>query len=257
LKGDASRLEALQDGGVADVRARIGALYAAHARRIAEALGEMPLCTATGPRRFGKTTSLLPALASILQEQGRSVRILNGRNYEHEPFAVETLPPEPFDVLIIDEANVLTRTRRKTERVLRLLHTRASAVVAMITFDAGYEAGAVYLARIWQECELSVSGQKANIVCLPQMVLNKRDAGELLALYSPIRDENNRSRVLSYILDRVPLNPHVLLELSSARAIAEANEIILQRKMTLFQRAVSPDEYRVLELSLEQQMKRS
>ncbi len=113
---------------LADVRTRITALYAIHALEIAGSLGGKPLCVVTGPRRFGKTTSLLPGLASILRGRGNTTHIMNGRDFEQEPLTVRALPGEQVDVLIVDEANVLTRTVKKTENVLRLLHTKATVL---------------------------------------------------------------------------------------------------------------------------------
>jgi len=156
---------------LADVRTRITALYAIHALEIAGSLGGKPLCVVTGPRRFGKTTSLLPGLASILRGRGNTTHIMNGRDFEQEPLTVRALPGEQVDVLIVDEANVLTRTVKKTEIVLRLLHTKATAVVPVITFDAGYEPGSICSAHIWQDAEYSIGGEIANIICLPQMIV--------------------------------------------------------------------------------------
>jgi len=92
---------------------------------------------------------------------------MNGRDFEQEPLTVRALPGEQVDVLIVDEANVLTRTVKKTEIVLRLLHTKATAVVPVITFDAGYEPGSICSAHIWQDAEYSIGGEIANIICLP------------------------------------------------------------------------------------------
>lgn len=248
----ASRMQIASGGTDADARTEIAALYASHALEIADALGEQPLCVVTGPRRFGKTTSLLPALAGVLRERGKTARIMNGRDFEGEPFTADALPREQFDALIIDEANVLTSTKRRTKELLQLLHARAAIVVAMITFHAGYELGARYLARTWQDAERAISGRKVHVVCLPQMIVAPHLARELLSTYSPIRDPSARSRVIDYITDRVPLNPHVVLELARARSITEANAIIRQRKSTLFQGALSPDEYTKLEQSLEE-----
>jgi hypothetical protein len=233
------------------VRIRIGREYAVHARHIADALGQAPLCVVTGPRRFGKTTSLLPALATLLERRGSTAHILNGRDYEHEPFSVRTLPPESYDALVIDEANVVTRATEATKEVLRLLHTKADAIVSMITFDAGYEPGAMVLARIWQDAEKAISGHAVSLVRLPQMIVNRDAAQDLLTLYSPVTNEAMRARVITYIVQRVPLNPHVLLELSGAHSVAEVNTIVRQRRRTLFQGALSPDEYRDLEQSLQ------
>ncbi len=238
------------DDQLADVRTRIAALYARHAREIADALGDKPLCVVTGPRRFGKTTSLLPSLVGTLRRSGHTAYIMNGRDYEQEPISIQSLPSGQFDVLIIDEANVLTRVKSKTEDLLRLLHTKGNAIVLMFTFDAGYEAGTIYSTRMWRHAEFSISGQVANVVCLPQMALSPKLAQDLLSLYSPIHDEGIRLQIVSYIVERVPLNPHILLELSGARSIVEVNTIIRQRKRTLFQRALSPDEYMELEKTL-------
>jgi hypothetical protein len=238
------------DHQLADVRTRIAALYARHACEIADALGEKPLCIVTGPRRFGKTTSLLPCLARTLRRRGNTAYIMNGRDYEHEPLSIHSLPVGQFDVLIIDEANVLTQVKTKTENLLRLLHTTGNSIVLMFTFDAGYEPGTIYSTQMWRRAEFSISGQVANVVCLPQMVVSPQLARDLLSLYSPIQDETIRLQVMSYIVERVPLNPHVLLELSGANSIADVNTIVRQRKRTLFQRALSPDEYRELEKTL-------
>jgi len=175
---------------------------------------------------------------------------MNGRDYEQEQISIQSLPSGHFDVLIIDEANVLTQVKTKTETLLRLLHTKGNSIVLMLTFDAGYEPGTLYSIRMWQDAEASISGKVANVVCLPQLVVSPQLAHDLLSLYSPIHDEAIRLQVMSYIIERVPLNPHVLLELSGAQSIAEVNTIIRQRKRTLFQRALSPDEYRELEKTL-------
>jgi hypothetical protein len=233
-----------------DVRTQIAALYATYSLAIADSLGERPLCVVTGPRRFGKTTSLLPGVADILRARGYSTHAVNGRDYEEEPFTADTLPPGRVDVLIIDEANVLTRSKKKTTEILRLLHENGCAVVSAITYHAGYESGALSLGRIWQAAESSISGQVANIVRLPQMVVTPLLARELLTLYSPVRNEAVRARIVTYIVERVPLNPHVLLDLAGARSITEANEIVRHRKSTRFQGALSPDEYTLLEQSL-------
>lgn len=238
------------DDQLADVRTRIAALYVKHAGEIADALGDKPLCVVTGPRRFGKTTSLLPSLASTLRRSRHTAYIMNGRDYEQEQISIQSLPSGHFDVLIIDEANVLTQVKTKTETLLRLLHTKGNSIVLMLTFDAGYEPGTLYSIRMWQDAEASISGKVANVVCLPQLVVSPQLAHDLLSLYSPIHDEAIRLQVMSYIIERVPLNPHVLLELSGAHSIAEVNTIIRQRKRTLFQRALSPDEYRELEKTL-------
>src|SRR5690348_2326737 len=64
------REHAPQNEGGIDVQIRIARQYARHARHIADALGQAPLCVVKGPRRFGKTTSLLPALATLLERRG-------------------------------------------------------------------------------------------------------------------------------------------------------------------------------------------
>jgi hypothetical protein len=234
-----------------DVRRRIAALYAAHARDIADALRGTPLCVVTGPRRFGKTTSLLPALAGILRRQGKTVHIVNGRDYEGESFSLVALPPGRFDVLIIDEANVLTRPARKMRSVVELLHEKGDALVAQITHFAGYERSALFQARLWKEAEISVSGQTANLVRLPQMLLTPQLATALLMLYSPVRNDVARTQIVSYIVERVPLNPYVLFEVAWANSIREVNEIIRAAESTQFQHALSPEEFRALERSLE------
>ena len=237
---------------LAAVRTRITALYAAHALEIADSLGDKPLCVVTGPRRFGKTLTLLPTLAGILQGRGHSVHIVNGRDYEEVPFTVDTLPPGHFDVIIIDEANVLTRSQQRTVELLYILHQKGNAIVSVITFNSGYESGALHDAKILQDAEYSISKQVANIVRLPQMIVTPQVARDLLTLYSPINDGTVRAQVVTYIVARAPLNPHVLLELSAARSISEVNRIVLQRKRTLFQHALTPDEYGKLEQSLQE-----
>jgi hypothetical protein len=147
---------------------------------------------------------------------------------------------------------VLTRTKRKTGELLLCLHTKGDAIVSSITFYAGYESGALPLAKTWQEAEFSISGQIASVVRLPQMIVSVQNARDLLTLYSPLRDEAVRAKVVTYIVERAPLNPHVLLELAGARSIAEVNGIVHRRKRTLFQHALSPDEYSRLERSLEE-----
>lgn len=233
-----------------EVQAQIAALYRIHALEIAQALGDKPLCIVTGPRRFGKSTTLLPTLVDIFQGGGRSADIINGRNYEVESFGIDTLPSKKFDVLIIDEANVVTRTTEKTEHILRLLHDKGQAVISVITFDAGYEPGGLYLAKIWQAAELSLSGHTANLVRLPQMVLSPQIAREILMLHSA-RTGAVRSRVVSYIVERVPPVPYILFELVGAKTIADVNRIIRERKSTRFEGALSSHQYRELEQSLE------
>ncbi|MGI8825697.1 MAG: hypothetical protein ACR2JC_08635 [Chloroflexota bacterium] len=177
---------------------------------------------------------------------------MNGRDYEGEAFSAGTLPSRQFDVVIIDEANVLTRTEKETADVLRLLHTKGNAIVSAITFHAGYQSAAMFLGTAWLNAECSISGYLGTVVYLPQMVVTPKLAQDLLTIYSPIKNEVVRLKVLTYIIERVPLNPHVLLELSGARSIIEANRIVHQRRGTRFQGALSPDEYRTLEQSLEE-----
>jgi hypothetical protein len=245
-----SRTNAPPDGDPIDARMQIAVLYAAYALQIADALGEKPLCVVTAPRRFGKTTSLLPALATILRERGKSVHVLNGRDYEDRSFALETLPPERFDVLIIDEANVLTRTKRKTRELLLLLHQKGDAIVSVITHYAGYESGAQPMARTWQVAEYSISRQRTNVVRLPQMIVSPQMARDLLTFFSPVKNEAQRAQIVGYVVDRVPLNPHVLLELAGAESVTDLREIVRHRRRTLFQRALSPGEYKKLQQSL-------
>jgi hypothetical protein len=246
-----SRTNRPPDGEPADVKSRIAALYMVHAVQIADALGDKPLCVVTAPRRFGKTTSLLPALATILRERGNSVHVISGRDYEDRPFTIESLPPGSFDVLIIDEANVLTRTKRKTRDLLLLLHQKGDAIVSVITHYAGYESGAQPMARTWQVAEFSISRQRTNVVRLPQMIVSPQMARDLLTYYSPVKNEAQRAQIVGYVVDRVPLNPHVLLELAGAESVTDLGEIVRHRKRTLFQRALTLGEYKKLQHSLE------
>lgn len=236
----------------AEVRRRIAAQYAPYAHAIADALGESPLCVVTGPRRFGKTTSLLPLVATLTRDRGKSAAILDGRAYEREAFTAETLPEGRVDVLLVDEANVLTRTRSQTRDCLRLLHRKGTAVVAVITFAMGFEAGAVQLAKVWGDAESSLSGHEAPLMRLPQMRLAPQLARALLMLYSPIETQTARTQVVDFIVERVPLTPYVLREVAAARSIVEIRSIVHQRRLTLFQGALSAEEYRELERSLQE-----
>jgi hypothetical protein len=163
---------------------------------------------------------------------------------------MESLPRGRYDVLIIDEANVLTRSKKKTKEELLLLHKKSKAIVSVITYQAGYESSALSLAKTWQDAEWSISGQTTNVVRLPQMCVTPQLARDLLVLYSPLRGEALRAPIVDYIVQTVPLNPHVLLELAGARSTAEVDAIVQREQTTRFQGALSPGEYRKLERAL-------
>ncbi len=226
------------------VNARVRSLWTPDATRVADLLGDNPMCIVRGVNGSGKSQYFAPEVLSILAEKGRDVKYIN---FEGRINPLRDLPNSrgKGDVLVLDEVSERLEIEPAiAQEVTSTSHSKGYAIIPLVAYPNSDKTEGEYTSTAWQQAEKAISGNTPPVYHLQRKQLESELAKAFLTAKDIGEDSVTPEDVATFIIQTVPAYTRLLNPLKGIQTLQEARKIVKENLIGWANaKVITPEEF--------------